>query len=149
MEPREWLPSPEVKTRDLRRPDPKSSSTENPCVKCGACCAFFRVVFFWREAEDNSDCGIDGDYRVPLHLTEDLDPFRRCMSGTTEKKGNRCVALQGRVGENATCQIYENRPSPCRAFSASYVDGKQNKRCNEAREAHGLKPLKLTEWNNG
>ncbi|MBB8903342.1 YkgJ family cysteine cluster protein, partial [Escherichia coli] len=22
----------------------------NPCITCGACCAFFRVSFYWAEA---------------------------------------------------------------------------------------------------
>ncbi|HBP8873638.1 TPA: YkgJ family cysteine cluster protein, partial [Escherichia coli] len=24
----------------------------NPCMRCGACCAFFRVSFYWAEADD-------------------------------------------------------------------------------------------------
>ncbi|EEX7666747.1 YkgJ family cysteine cluster protein, partial [Escherichia coli] len=23
----------------------------NPCMTCGACCAFFRVSFYWAEAD--------------------------------------------------------------------------------------------------
>ena len=24
----------------------------NPCMTCGACCIFFRVSFYWSEADD-------------------------------------------------------------------------------------------------
>jgi hypothetical protein len=26
--------------------------SDNPCVSCGACCAHFRVSFYWAEADD-------------------------------------------------------------------------------------------------
>jgi Fe-S-cluster containining protein len=114
---------------------------ENPCVRCGACCAYFRVAFYWREAEGRASEGA-----TPLELTEDLDSLLRCMKGTNQKRGGHCIALEGRVGRRVACGIYPNRPSPCRAFPASYENGKQNKRCDEARAAHGLKPLKLSDW---
>ncbi len=111
----------------------------NPCVKCGACCSYFRVEFYWREAEKNSE------HQVPIKLTEDINDFKRGMKGTQEKNGNRCVALQGKVGKCVSCAIYTNRSTPCRRFQASYTDGKPNKRCDEARAAHGLKPLNRPE----
>ena len=117
-----------------------SRDDPNPCISCGACCAYFRIYFYWREAE------LESDIRVPIQLTTDVNPFQRCMLGTTEKSGNRCVALEGRVGQRVSCSIYANRPTPCRAFPASYSDGKPNKRCTEAREAHGLKPLTREYW---
>ena len=113
---------------------------QNPCISCGACCAYFRIYFYWREAE------FESDIQVPQHLTTDVSSFQRCMLGTTEKSGNRCIALKGRVGHTVGCSIYPNRPSPCRAFPASYIDGKANKRCAEARQAHGLKPLTPQDW---
>ncbi len=117
-----------------------SREEKNPCITCGACCAYFRVVFYWREAENNSE------HRVPQNLTTDIDTFKRCMIGTTEKSGNRCIALRGKVGQKVGCSIYLNRPTPCRAFPASYIDGGPNKRCAEARLAHGLKPLTASDW---
>lgn len=118
-----------------------SSPTFNPCIQCGACCCYFRVEFYWREIEPTSQ------YRVPAPLTEDLNPFKKCMKGTLEKTGNRCVALSGKVGRQVACTIYPNRPSPCRNFAFSYAPnedgtpGPKNKRCDEARAANGLKPL--------
>ncbi len=115
--------------------DPES----NPCTSCGACCCYFRVEFYWREAEKESD------HPVPVQLTADLNSFKRCMKGTLEKSGNRCIALGGKIGKTVGCTVYSNRPSPCRKFQASYADGKPNKRCDEARAAHGLKPLQRPE----
>ncbi|EKJ0223351.1 YkgJ family cysteine cluster protein, partial [Escherichia coli] len=27
-------------------------SNPNPCMACGACCAFFRVSFYWAKVDD-------------------------------------------------------------------------------------------------
>lgn len=92
----------------------------NPCMTCGACCAYFRVSFYWAEADDAGGL-------VPSALTEPLTPFLRCMSGTNQRQ-NRCAALSGDIGDAVHCTIYENRPSPCREIR--HVRGKwRGKRC--------------------
>ena len=108
-------------------------SDVNPCMTCGACCAYFRVSFYWAEASD-------GGGTVPVHLTEPLTPFLRCMSGTNQKPC-RCAALQGEPGVSTRCSIYADRPSPCRTFAMSGVDGQVNEACNRARARYGLPPL--------
>lgn len=105
----------------------------NPCMTCGACCAFFRVSFYWAEASDAGG-------PVPVHLTEPVSPFLRCMAGTNQKQ-SRCGALSGSPGENVSCTIYENRPSACREFAMSGEDGEVNEACNRARARYGLPPL--------
>lgn len=107
------------------------------CQSCGACCSYFRVSFYWREAE-----AADSPHPVPVELCQDLSPTYRNMKGTTDKRHRRCVALDGKVGSCVTCTIYENRPTPCRAFPASWENGERNPRCDEARAANGLAPLK-------
>jgi hypothetical protein len=47
----------------------------------------------------------------------------------------RCAALSGRIGERATCGIYEWRPNPCREFEEG------SDACGQARRRHGLPPL--------
>ena len=47
----------------------------------------------------------------------------------------RCAALSGRIGEKATCGIYEWRPNPCREFEEG------SDACGQARRRHGLPPL--------
>lgn len=105
----------------------------NPCVQCGACCAFFRVQYYWREV-------------VPAGLFEDLNATYRCMKGTAQKHRPQCAGLKGRIGTDARCSIYKDRPSPCRAFTASYSDGQRHPRCDEARQGHGLLPLRREDW---
>jgi len=33
------------------------ASSDNPCLSCGACCAAFRVSFYWREADGGESGG--------------------------------------------------------------------------------------------
>ncbi|NJL25751.1 MAG: YkgJ family cysteine cluster protein [Calothrix sp. SM1_5_4] len=113
----------------------------NPCVSCGACCAYFRVQFYWREANED-----ESDFAVPAGLFEELTPLLRCMKGTSRKHRPQCCGLSGRIGQDARCSIYACRPTPCRDFKASFSDGKQNSRCDEARRAHGLAPLTPSDW---
>lgn len=114
---------------------------KNPCVSCGACCAHFRVQFYWREANLG-----DSLHPVPGHLFEELTPQHRCMKGTADKHHPKCQGLQGRIGRDASCSIYPLRPSPCRDFKASYEDGQRHERCDQARERHGLRALTLLDW---
>jgi len=113
----------------------------HPCVKCGACCATFRVAFYWREAESQQH-----DNAVPQGYWNELTPTQRCMTGTDSKHHPKCKALNGKIGEKAICTIYENRPTPCRQFQASYENGVQNERCDSARAKHGLKALTKQDW---
>ncbi|MEQ9891776.1 YkgJ family cysteine cluster protein [Pectobacterium aroidearum] len=107
--------------------------SDNTCMHCGACCAYFRVSFYWAEADD-------GGGTVPSQFTEPVSPFLRCMAGTNSKIP-RCQALQGTVGDTVSCSIYVNRPSPCREFMQSGENGLINDACNRAREKYGLPPL--------
>jgi uncharacterized protein len=113
----------------------------HPCLKCGACCAYFRVSFYWREAETT-----DSEKPVPAGLFEEQSDRFRCMKGTNEKRANRCVSLHGQIGNDVKCEIYENRPSPCRDFEASFEGGIKNPRCDKARRAHDLEALGRDDW---
>lgn len=108
-------------------------STENPCLSCGACCAYFRVSFYWGECQ--SAGGL-----VPDNLTVAVTPHLVAMQGT-EQKPARCAALLGEVGCGTRCTIYENRASTCREFMAAWENGEPNPHCDAARAAHGLPPL--------
>ena len=58
------------------------------CLSCGACCASFRVSFYWAET---TEVILEG---VPQELTDAIAPFYNCMKGTNHKQP-RCIALQG------------------------------------------------------
>lgn len=102
-------------------------------MSCGACCAFFRVSFYWAEAAS-------GGGTVPDTLTSKVNNFYSCMNGT-QTKPSRCTALLGDVGQQVRCTIYDQRPSPCREFACHSEVAEGNTDCNRARAAHGLPPL--------
>ena len=102
------------------------------CQSCGACCASFRVSFYWGE----TDAAPGGS--VPVALTTAITPHRVAMRGT-EQQPVHCVALLGRVGQQVSCAIYAQRSSTCREFSAG------DERCADARQRHGLPPLSAAQ----
>ena len=95
------------------------------CQRCGACCAVFRVSFYFAEADDVTPGG------VPVQLTRPVGSLHRCMAGT-ETKPVRCAALEGQVGSQVACTIYPQRSSTCR----SVMPG--DEQCLKARAACGL-----------
>ncbi len=56
----------------------------NPCMTCGACCAYFRVSFYWAEADDAGGL-------VPSALTEPLTPFLPPISARAAARP--CLAI--------------------------------------------------------
>ncbi|MBX3020114.1 MAG: YkgJ family cysteine cluster protein [Bdellovibrionales bacterium] len=115
-----------------------TSTPIHPCVKCGACCATYRVLFDPTETQPDS-------LNVPKELTEKVAPDSLAILGTNTAKP-RCVALSGNIGKSVGCSIYLRRPSCCRDFKPSYEDGIRNPRCDEARRGKGLKPLRPKDY---
>jgi uncharacterized protein len=98
---------------------------EQPCLRCGACCASFRVSFYWSEAEQRG---------LPLASVEKAAPLLACMAGTNQQRP-LCHGLEGTIGEQVSCRLYEARPSPCREVQPG------DAKCQLARARHGLAPL--------
>ena len=119
--------------RKTATPCPTTMKEPNPCLACGACCANFRVSFFWGECQSAGGS-------VPDHLVEQISPHRVAMCGTTSKPV-RCISLTGEVGQNTHCTSYELRSSTCREFTASWERGEHNPTCDAARAAWGLPPI--------
>ena len=111
---------------------------KNPCLGCGACCSHFRVSFFWGECQSAGGT-------VPDEKVIQISPNYVCMTGT-ETKPTRCNQLCGTVGKDASCGMYSQRSSACSGFTASYEEGNHDERCDQARIAHGLKPLTAEDW---
>ena len=109
------------------------ASPDHPCLDCGACCAHFRVSFYWAEADDAPGG------TVPVDATEPFNAHRRCMKGT-QSSAPRCAMLQG-VIPGARCSIYALRPSPCRELEPYEADGRPDDKCQRARAAWRLAPL--------
>lgn len=84
--------------------------------------------------------------KTPPEYTESLSSHQSCMRGTNQPHP-RCIALSGIVGQEATCGIYDNRPSPCEDFGVHWVNGEvvilpdDLIRCNRARAHYNLPPL--------
>ena len=108
----------------------------NPCLSCGACCAYFRVSFYCGEIADGSGAGM-----VPPELVTQVGPLRAAMKGTERGLG-RCTALRGEIGSpDVRCSVYPQRPSPCREFEPWLEDGSPEPDCQRARAYFGLPPL--------
>lgn len=101
---------------------PSSHASASPCQACGACCATFRVSFYWADADARG---------LPAELTEQINPRFGCMAGTNHRTP-RCAALGGTIESEVSCRVYEQRPEPCREVQAG--DGQ----CLKARARHGL-----------
>ena len=97
----------------------------NVCQQCGACCAAFRVSFYWAEAPEGG---------LPDDLVERVSAHMACMAGTNQPTP-RCRALQGEVGKEVTCVAYAARPSPCREVQPG------SEKCNKARARYGLSEI--------
>ena len=107
------------------------------CFSCGACCAAFRVDFHRADlaaAEDASG--------VPVRLAIPLTATLWRMQGT-DAAPPRCVALEGDVGVQVRCTIYDQRPGPCRDFAPYAPLGIGDDACDRARRRYGLPPLSL------
>jgi Fe-S-cluster containining protein len=104
-----------------------ATAAPSPCLRCGACCAAFRVSFYWAEAEERG---------LPPELTERVNGHLLCMRGTWATRP-RCIALQGEVGRTVHCSAYDHRPGPCREVQPG------DERCARARARNGLPPLNL------
>ena len=100
---------------------------DHPCLRCGACCAAFRVDFAGDELDAQGGS-------VPAGLVVEVTGNTWRMRGT-DHLPVRCAALVGRVGERASCGIYEWRPNPCRELEPGSLG------CEKARARHGLPPL--------
>ena len=107
----------------------------SPCLSCGACCAAFRVSFYWTEGND-----APGGW-VPVEATERLNAHLRCMKGT-HTRTPVCEMLEGGV-PGGRCRIYAQRPSPCRELDPYLPKGRPHPQCQKARSQYGLPPLPM------
>ncbi len=118
----------------------KLDPNANYCLDCGACCQYFKVYF---PKEESTEFG----GTVPASFVEPYDSKNINMIGRQcFNNGERCKSLKGEVGKSVSCEIYENRPSVCRAFTVITEEGYQNPRCKRARRVAGL-PSQLIDLN--
>ena len=95
---------------------------ENPCVSCGACCAYSEN---WPRFSTEDDAALE---LIPAALVNTRQSGMRC-------EGDRCAALSGKVGVATSCTIYAVRPDVCRTCMPGDVE------CTMARKKFGLPAL--------
>jgi uncharacterized protein len=91
----------------------------SPCQSCGACCAYSAN---WPRFSVETDEALA---LIPEELVNDRMSGMRCV-------GDRCAALQGKVGEATACAIYAVRPEVCRTCMPGDAE------CAMARRKFGL-----------
>ena len=57
------------------------------------------------------------------------------MHGGNQSKNPRCIALEGSIGEQVSCGMYELRSSSCKEVQIA------DAQCNKARMAHNMIPF--------
>jgi len=96
-----------------------SDNQVDPCRTCGACCSYDAS---WPSFSTDSDADIAA---IPRDYVNAEDTGMHCV-------GNRCSALEGKVGTATTCLAYGVRPDVCRACEPGSGE------CNIARQSFGL-----------
>ena len=104
------------------------------CISCGACCFALPCVGVRADekvsADDYWDVTVEGKNGEIV-----VDRFVK-RNGETFA----CVALDGTIGEDVSCRIYEQRPQVCRGFEAG------SDKCHALRRSLGFEPnLSLME----
>ncbi len=99
------------------------------CVTCGGCCVALPRAgvrpddelapeYYW----DITIEGAKEDIVVDRFIRRDGETFA-------------CIALNGTLGENVSCGIYDGRPTVCRKFEAG------SDKCHAIRRAYGFEPF--------
>ncbi|WP_024510851.1 YkgJ family cysteine cluster protein [Bradyrhizobium sp. ARR65] len=102
--------------------DCTSAATDNPCVTCGACCAYSEN---WPRFSTEDDAALE---LIPEQLVNARGSGMAC-------ENDRCAALTGRIGVATSCAIYAIRPDVCRTCMPGDPE------CTMARRKHGLPAL--------
>lgn len=89
----------------------------NPCTLCGACCVFSHE---WPRFTTETEAELEA---IPGAFVGERG--MRCV-------GNRCSALDGNVGLQTSCAVYEVRPEVCRSCLPGDAE------CNLARQKISL-----------
>jgi len=90
------------------------------CVTCGLCCAYSESWPVFIGEKDGQG------------IPDELIDFAH---GRMLSFGNRCAALDGKLGCEVSCSVYEKRPLVCREFQAGSED------CKMVRNSFKSEPL--------
>lgn len=109
-----------------------TTAPEYDCQSCGACCVNLPAnraegFVYWVEIEPG-DAILARTDLVKKLVVRDPDgvPHLRIADD------GRCLALRGALGDDVTCTIYHQRPSPCRRVQPG------DALCKRYRVDHGI-----------
>jgi Fe-S-cluster containining protein len=96
------------------------------CMTCGACCASSPCI-----GVSPVEGVLEKDFwNITAEKGVVVDRFLKRTDETFS-----CVALEGTIGEQVNCRIYEHRPRACRLFEAG------SDKCHAVRRAYGIEPF--------
>ena len=101
---------------------PVQSESSSPCTTCGACCSYSAE---WPRFSTEDDEALA---RIPEALVAENLSGMRC-------DGERCMALDGKIGVATRCTIYADRPQVCRDCQPG------DEECQMARARYGFPPI--------
>lgn len=96
------------------------------CLTCGLCCFYGLSV----PVADDDPTPPENYWEIML----DDAASEIVVSKNLKRTDTKCNYLNGEIGENVACQIYEVRPNTCRVFEAG------SDRCHAYRRMFGLEP---------
>ena len=102
--------------------DAEIAGHAGPCQACGACCGYSQN---WPRFSTEDDAALA---LIPPEFVNARASGMRC-------DGDRCAALNGRIGEATACAIYAVRPEVCRTCMPGDAE------CTMARKKYGLPVL--------
>jgi len=88
------------------------------CQSCGACCVSdFDAPDYVYVSDEESDLLCKKRFAAWIYEERTYGKPALSMRTRRDEQSNcRCIALQGTVGEQVSCAIYDLRPEGCRKF---------------------------------
>lgn len=111
--------------------DPSTPIPE--CLTCGVCCAFALMVTVTPKESDR----LNNYWDITLDASEKDITINRVLPRSLET--GHCSFLNGNLGVKIDCEIYEDRPHPCRDFDVG------SDKCHAYRRMYGIEPPLTTE----
>ena len=101
-------------------------SEELSCIDCGCCCLTTQGEPDYALVHDDEPAFEKLPWNWIRTDRDGISAVRTCVNAQGE---TACVALAGKVGEEVSCLVYDDRPEACRRFEAGSMA------CEMARSA--------------
>ena len=101
------------------------------CTRCGACCVSSYPDTTYVHISPDEVEAFTPTERTQLLVSDDryTGLYKTALRASMDSRGHcRCVALNGPVGSQVSCRVYDRRPGVCRKFEAGSAE------CDYARK---------------